>query len=186
MPLEKKFKKANRLHTIPLVELRQEDAIKDFLPDAPEGDGLTLGLSDTNGAPVKGTTTNNTQATEFASFDFPLPTDYRDTQDLTIRLNCFIDTNARNATSNLDIVAKLVKGGALDATDLCITSPIDIKAVVAAANQDFTIDGNAAGDLISAGDVLHVAISIHNDDTGGSDAGFFQMNKVSVIVPSWE
>ncbi len=186
MPLEKKFKKANRTHDIPLVELRQENALKDFLPDTPDGDGGTLGLGDAPGAPVIGTTTNNTNATEYASFDFVIPSDYRKNQNLTVRLSCFIDTNARNATSNLDVVAKLIKAGALDANDLVLTAPIDIKAVTAAADQDFTIDGDAAGDLISAGDVINIAISILNDDTGGSDAGFFQLNKVSVIVPSWE
>ena len=45
---------------------------------------------------------------------------------------------------------------------------------------------NSAGDLISAGDVLRIMIIMDNDDTGGSNAGFFQLNKLSVIVPSWE
>lgn len=185
MPLTRKRRRVSNVHTIALAHLRQEDNVKNELPDTPDGDGGTLGLGDAAGSAVLGTSTNNTDATEFAAFDFTIPPDYRDNQNLTIRLNCFIDTNARNAVSNLDVVAKLVKGGVLDATDLVLTSPIDIKAVVAAADQDFVVDGDAAGDLISAGDVLHILISILNDDTGGSNAGFFQMNKVSVIVPSW-
>ncbi len=186
MALSRKFRKANRTHTIPLVELRQEDAVKDFLPDAPEGDGLTLGLAGAIGSPVVGTTTNNTSATEFASYDFVIPSDYRNTKDLTVRLSCFIDTNARNATSNLQIQAQLIKGGNLDATDLVTSGVIDIKAVTTATDQDFTVAGNSAGDLISAGDVLRIMIIMDNDDTGGSNAGFFQLNKLSVIVPSWE
>ena len=186
MALSRKFRKENREHTIPLVELRQEDAAKDFLPDAPEGNGLTLGLADAIGSPVIGTTTNNTSATEYAAYDFVVPSDYRANQDLTVRLNCFIDTNARNAKSNLQVEAQLIKGGVLDATDLVTSGVIDIKAVLAAADQDFTVDGNAVGDTISAGDVLHLLITIINNDTGGSTAGFFQMNKLSIIVPSWE
>ena len=186
MPLAKKFRKTTREHTIPLVELRQEDSAKDFLPDAPEGDGLTMGLADAIGSPVLGTATNNTTATEYVAYDFVVPSDYRANQDLTVRVNCFIDTNARNAVSDLQVQVQHIKGGALDATDLVDSGTIDIKAITTAADQDFNVDGNAAGDLVSAGDVLHILIIMDNDDTGGGNAGFFQMNKLSVLVPSWE
>ncbi len=189
MPLKKfRPKPIDRIHTIALTNLRQEDAAKERLPDAPEGDGLTLGLADAVGSPVRGTATSNTTATEYAAFDFRVPSNYRDNQNLTVRLRCLISINPRAAVSNLDVIAKLIKDGALDATDLCITAPIDIKLITTATDQDFTIDGDAAGDLISAGDILHIQFSIHNDDTGpgGGTAGGFQLNKVSVIVPSWE
>ena len=187
MPLKKfRPKPIDRLHTIALTNLRQEDAAKERLPDLPDGDGGTLGMPDAPGSAVNGTATNNTEATEYAAFGFRLPPNYRDNQNLTVRLRCRIVPNARNAVSNLDIIAKLIKDGALDVTDLCLTAPIDIKDITTPTDQDFTIDGDAAGDLISAGDMLHIQISIHNDDTGGGGIGGFQLHKVSVIVPSWE
>lgn len=175
---------AAKTFTVPLTDLRQEDAGKDFLPDTPDGDGGTLGLADTIGSPVVGTSTNNTSATEKCAFDFVVPADYVAGNDLTVRVNGLV-TAAANATSNLDVVAKLVKGGALDATDLCTTGPIDMKDVTAAANEDFTIDSDASGDELAPGSVLHVEISFTRDDTGGSTAGTTQINAIQVLVPCY-
>ncbi len=174
-----------RIHTIALANLRQEDAAKDRLPNLAEGDGGTLGLADIFGAAVVGSVTNNTERSEKCAHDFAIPADYRDNENLIVRLNAFV-TAARAQISNLSVVAKLIKNGALDATDLSLTAAIDIKNVVVAANHDFTIDGDAAGDLISNGDVLHIEITAAMDDAPGGSGGLFQMNKVSVLVPSWE
>jgi len=172
-----------KTHAIRLTDLRQPEAAKDFLGDSPAGDGGALGLADAAGSPVLGTSTNNTAATESCMFDFAVPADYVAGQDLTVRVK-FLFTAARTAASNLDVVAKLVKGGALDATDLCTTAAKDVKAVVAEANQDFTIDSDAVGDVLAPGSVLNVVVSIAADDTGGSAAGVAQINGIDVLVPS--
>lgn len=172
-----------KTHAIRLTDLRQPEAAKDFLGDSPAGDGGALGLADAAGSPVLGTSTNNTAATESCMFDFAVPADYVAGQDLTVRVK-FLFTAARTAASNLDVVAKLVKGGALDATDLCTTAAKDVKAVVAEANQDFTIDSDAVGDVLAPGSVLNVVVSIAADDTGGSEAGVAQINGIDVLVPS--
>lgn len=168
--------------TIPLTDLRCEDAAKTLLPDTPDGDGGTLGLAAAAGSPVLGTSTNNTAATESCMFDFVVPPDYVSGQNITVRLGAYV-TAAANAESLADVVAKLVKGGALDSTDLCTTAAKDLKAVVAVANQDFTIDGDATGDELAPGSVLNVAVSLERDDTGGSTAGTTKLEYVQVLVP---
>lgn len=176
---------ATLTHTVALVDLRQEDAVKDVLPDTPDGDGGTLGLADAAGSPVVGTTTNNTSATEKCSFDFVVPPDYVAQQDITVRVNGLVSV-ARNDESLLDVVCKHVKSGDLDATDLCTTAAVDMKNVTAATDEDFTIDGDAADDEISPGDVLHVEISFETDDTGGGDDGYAQINTVQCLVPCYK
>ena len=174
-----------RMHTISLTNLRQENAAKERLPDTPDGGGGTLGLAAAAGSAVIGTTTNNSTAAESVACSFRIPGDYRDNENLTIRVRCFFSA-ARNGVSNLLVFAQLIKDGALDATNLDTTGVTDVKAVVSATDQDVDIDGSSVGDLISAGDLLRIQVLISNNDTGGSSNGFFQMDKLSVLVPSWE
>ncbi len=184
MPLKKhRPKPVDRVHTIALTDLRRQIAVKEKLADTPGGNAL--GLDDAPGSPVVGTTTNNTTALESLVFAFGVPGNYRDNENLTVRLSCLFSV-ARTLPSVIDVDVRLIKDGAIDANDLILTTPIDIKDVTSAANQDFVVDGDSAGDLVSAGDVFHIFVTIDNDDTGGSANGFFQLNKVSIIVPSWE
>lgn len=157
---------------------------KDALPDSPAGDGGGLGLADAAGSAVLGTSTSNTDATEHCQIDFVVPPDYVAGNDLTVRVKSYVSAVA-NATSDIDVVAKLVKGGALDATDLCVTAPIDGKAVVAVANNDFTIDSDAVGDVLAPGSILNIVISLQRDDTGGSTAGTVICDGVDILVPSY-
>jgi hypothetical protein len=150
----------------------------------PGGDGAELGLAVTAGAPIVGTSTNNTDATEHLVFDFPVPEDYVVGEDLIVRIS-FLMTAAANATSDLDVVAKIVKAGALDSTDICATAAKDMKDVVAAADQDFTITGDSTGDELAPGSIIHFAVSAQRDDQAGSTAGTVQINKVDVIVPCY-
>jgi hypothetical protein len=150
----------------------------------PQGDGAELGLAVTAGTPVVGTSTNNSDATEHMGIDFVVPADYKVGEDLTVRIS-FLMTAAANATSDLDVVAKLVKAGALDSTDICATAAKDLKDVVAAADQDYVITGDASGDELAPGSIVNLAISAQRDDTGGSTAGTVQINAVTVLVPSY-
>jgi len=166
-------------HTIALTDLRKSAACKTALPDA--GDATDLGLAAGAGSPVKGTTTNNNAVTEKCAFDFVVPQNVGD-GDLVLRIK-FLFSAARASESLLDVVCKHIKSGGLDATDLCLTDPIDVKAVVAETNEDFTIDHDAAGDEIAAGSVLHFEISAESDDGGGGTAGYAQINGIQVRIP---
>jgi hypothetical protein len=160
---------------------------KDVLPDSPAGDGASLGLADAAGSPVVGTTTNNgatANATEHLQFDYPIPEDYVVGQDITVRVKGLVSA-ARNAESLLDVVAKHVKAGALDATDLVSTSPIDMKAVTTETNEDFTVSGSASGDELAPGSVLNIVVSFETDDTGGGSDGYAQINGIDVLVPCY-
>ena len=177
----------SKLNAIPLSALHPGGSALDMvnvMSATPGGDGAELGLAVTAGAPIVGTSTNNTDATEHMGIDFVVPADYVVGEDLTVRIS-FLMTAAANATSDLDVVAKLVKAGALDSTDLCATAAKDLKAVVAAADQDFTITGDSTGDELAPGSIVNLAISAQRDDTGGSTAGTVQINAVTVVVPSY-
>jgi len=175
----------SKTYAIPLTNLRKSALGKDALGDAP--DATDLGLADAIGSPVVGTTTNGgstATATEKCSFDFAVPPDYVAGNDLTVRINALVSA-ARNAASPLDVVAKLIKAGALDATDLCTTSAIDMKDVTTAADENFAIDNDAAGDVLAPGSVLHVEISFKTDDTAATNDGYAKINAVTVLVPCY-
>jgi len=174
----------DKTYAIALSNLRQEDDGQALLPASPDGDGGTLGLGAAAGSPVLGSSTNNTAATEYCMFDFVVPADYVVGEDLTVRIKGKLSA-AANAESLLDVVCKHIKGGALDGTDLCSTAAIDMKAVIAEADEDFTISGVEVGDELAPGSVLNIAISFERDDTGGSTAGVAQINGIEVIVPSY-
>lgn len=166
-----------------LVDLRQDAAMKDALPDTP--DATTLGLADAAGSAVVGTTTNDTgtaSASETASFDFVVPKDYVANEDLTCRLKALVSA-AREVAQTVDVVAKLVKEGALDATDLCLTAAQDL--TTSEADYDFTIDGDASGDELTPGSVVHVQVTLATDDTGGGTDGYPQLNTVQMRVPCY-
>jgi len=175
----------SKTYAIPLTDLRKSAAGKDALGDSP--DATDLGLADAIGSPVVGTTTNGggtATATEKCSFDFAVPADYVAGGDLTVRVNAMVSA-ARNAASPLDVVAKLIKAGALDATDLCLTDAIDMKAVTTAADENFTIDSDAAGDVLAPGSILHVEVSFKTDDTGATNDGYAKINAVTVLAPCY-
>jgi len=176
-----------KTHAIALTDLRCENAVKDALPDTPDGDGGTLGLADAAGSPVVGTTTNGgatANATEKCSFDYVVPADYVAGEDIVCRVKGLVSA-ARNAESLLDVVVKHVKAGALDATDLCTTAAIDMKDVTTEANEDFTIDSDSTGDELAAGSVLHVEVSFETDDTGATADGYAQINGIEMRVPCY-
>ena len=178
------FATVTKEFVIALTDLRQNAAMKDALPDSPAGAGGAMGLGDAAGSPVLGTSTNNTTAEEHVAFDFVVPPDYVTGNDLLVRISAYLSA-AANATSNLDVISKIVKAGALDATDLTLTAPFDLKIVVATTDFDFEINNDAAGDELAPGTVLNFHITFERDDQGGSTAGVARIEKVSVRVPCY-
>jgi len=81
------------------------------------------------------------------------------------------------------VAAKRVTNAGLDATDLCLTEPINMQAVTSFTNEDFTIDGDASGDELSAGDILYIEIAFETDDTGGSSNGHGEIGLIQALVP---
>jgi hypothetical protein len=176
-----------KVHQIALSNLRQEDDAQGFLPTSPDGNGGTLGLAAAAGSPVLGSDSNSgvvgTQR-EYAMFDFVVPEDYVVGQDLTVTISAFV-SDSRDTASPLDVVAKLIKGGALDSTDLQQTAAIDIKDVVAAADQVFTISGTETGDELAPGSVINILIDVTTVDTAEAANGHVQINSIAVGVPSY-
>jgi len=168
---------------IPLNKAMQVAAMKTTLPDTP--DETTLGLAAAAGSTIVGTTTNGgatASATETLAFYYRVPPNYRTQLDLTIRIRAQVHV-ARNAESLLDVVVKRVVDAGLDATDICTTTPMDIKAVVAFADHDFTIDGNATGDELEPGTLLYIEVSLETDDTGATVDGYGEISNIKVLAP---
>ena len=145
-----------------LSELRQVAAIKDALPDAPNG--TTLGLADAAGSPVVGTTTNTNAASETAAFDVVLPANYVNGGAVTIWFVAKVSAQ-RGTAQTIDLVAKRVIGGELGA-DICATTVITLTTEY--ADHYFTITPTS----LLAGDVLHCEVTLATNDTGGGVGGY--------------
>ncbi len=159
---------------------------EDSLPILP--DGTNLGLANIIGAPIVGTATNGTslaQVNERCGFSFVIPADYRVGEDVTCRIKAFVSV-ARATLSPLGVIAKLVKDGALDTTDLILTTPSDMKDIITETDVDFTIDSDAVGDELASGSIVHIEINFETNDTSGVADGFAQINSIEMLVPSYQ
>lgn len=158
---------------IPLNQLVTLAAHKDALPDAP--DATSLGLADSPGSPLVGTTTNGgttASASETAGALIALPANYVDGQAITLRIRAKVSA-ARQVAQTVDAVVKLASDGALG-SDICATAAQSLTTDF--ANYDFTVTPTG----LVAGDVLWVEITLATDDTGASADGYPSLAGVSI------
>lgn len=169
-------KAKNRTYGISLVEMKQGAAQKDNLPDAP--DGTNLGLGDTNGNTLTGTTTNGgstASASETAIYHLPLPAQYVAGEDITLRLKALCSPLA-TLFSACDVVAAKLSGGSVG-SDICATASQNL--ATAEADYDFTI----TGDSLNPGDIVYLSVTLATNDTGGTQDAIPKINSLQVIIP---
>lgn len=158
-----------KAYGVKLSEMRKAAAVKDALPDAP--DGTNLGHGDAAGSVLTGGQTNNTAISETCAFDFVLPAEYVAAAALTLRVRCKVSAT-RFLNQRIDAVAKLL-GDSLGA-DICATA---VQAITTSyADYDFVITPAT----LVAGKVLHVELTLSTDDTGGSTNGTPTISAVSL------
>lgn len=162
-----------RVKGVPLGELRKVAAMKDALGDA--GDNTALGVADTAGSPLLGSTSNNSSKSEVAGYDFVMPQDYVAGQDFTVRARAKVSAT-RFVGATVDLTAKLV-GDSLGA-DICATNAQTLTTSYAA--YDFTVTG--AG--INPGDTVNLQFLLSSNDTGGSTNGASSATQLTVRYPA--
>jgi hypothetical protein len=163
-----------RSYGIPSTSFRQSAAHKDALPDAP--DGTALGLADAAGSPIVGTTTNGgatASESEICHVLYPLPPDYVDGREVTIRLRAKVSAT-RNTSQTIDLVAKRMGDGALGA-DICATAVQTL--TTAYANYSFVITPTT----LVAGDILSLEVTLATDDTGATLDGYPALTQAVLI-----
>lgn len=151
------------IYGIALHELRKSSAMKDILADTP-GSSL-LGVGDTAGSLLTGTTTNGgstASANESASFLFALPASYIAGGAITVRSRAKVSA-ARNVSQTVDCVCK--NAGDTLGSDICATAAQTL--TTGYVNYDFTITPTG----LSAGMLLNVDLYLATDDTGAAANG---------------
>lgn len=157
---------------IPLTNLRKSAAAKDDLPDAP--DATELGLADTQGSLVVGTTTNGgatAAATEKAAVRVALPANYVNGEAITLRIRAKVSVS-RQVGASVDAVVK--KCGDSLGSDICATAAQTLSTSF--ANKDFTITPTG----LVAGDELNIEVALASDDTGGSANGLPSISHIEL------
>ena len=160
---------------IPLPTLHPVATAKDILPDTPNG--TTLGLGDTAGAALTGSTTSGSgtaTATETALFAVPLPANYVAGTAVKVRLRARV-TAARQVSATIDLAVSKQGDGALGA-DIVTTAAQAL--TTSYADKDFVVTSTS----LAAGDILVGTITAAANDTGGNTNGAIAVSAVSVII----
>lgn len=164
-----------RAIAIPLIGMSPIAAVKDSLPDSPNG--TSLGLSDTAGGALTGSTTNSggtASASESAGFVAVLPTNYVAGGAVTIRVRAKVSA-ARQVTQTIDATIKK-QGDATLGSDIVATAAQTL--TTSYANYDFTVTPTG----LAAGDVLVGTIVAAADDTGGGNNGAITVTAVTILA----
>lgn len=165
-----------RLVALPLSEARKSAAWKDALADTPGSS--ELGLADTLGSPLAGTTTNGgatATGSDSALWLVALPSSYAAGESVKVRIRAKV-TAARTVSATIDAVVKKISDGAAG-SDICATAAQSINSTTY-ANKEFTITATS----LSAGDLLAVQITAAADDTGGSANGIAHVAGVWLVL----
>jgi len=159
---------------IPFAGLHAVAAMKEALPDAP--DGTSLGLADASASLLTATTDNGVSVSETAAIEVAIPAGYTAGDTLTFRVRGKISALPTVASSNtFDITAKL-RGDAGLGSDINTTAA---KVTTAAmANYDFVITPTG----IVAGDILEIVLTVAANDTGGTTNGIHTISKLALLI----
>lgn len=157
---------------ISLLRMSPSGAMKDQLPDAPNG--TSLGLADAAGSGIVGSTTNGgatNSVTETAAFEHTLPSSYVAGAAITLRVRAKVSV-LRTTTQTIGAVVKLL-GDASLGSDLNTTAAQTLTASY--ANYDFVITPTG----LVAGNILDVALTVVNTAGVASD-GFVSISRIEM------
>jgi hypothetical protein len=151
---------------IPLADGKRVAALKDALPDTP--DGTTLGLGDSLGSVITGTTTNSgatASESETCAFFVSVPAEYNPAAFPVLRLSAKVSAT-RQVAQTIDVTVQVIGSDGSAGSDICSTAVQNL--TTSYADYDFTITGTS----LSGGDLLYIVVTLATDDTGGGSDGF--------------
>lgn len=165
-------------HTIDLYAFMKAAARKDALPDTP--DTTALGLADTVGSVITGTTTHGGStdtASETAAFRWKVPFGYTPASNtLSLVLRAKVSAARQVGATVAAVVKKVGLDGALGSDIVASGSPGTLTTSLA----DTTIVITDTG--LAGGDVLDVVVTLASDDTGGSTDGYPTLAHAKFVV----
>jgi hypothetical protein len=137
-------------------------------------DGTTFGTDSvfvTTGD-VKGVTT-----TRRARYQFTLPPEYEEAEDVKIRVSAGMKTTVSDTTATVDIEVHKVAGDRTVGTDLCATAAQSINSLTM-ADKDFTITAAT----LSPGDQLDIRVTIAVTDGSAGTAVIGTIGELSPLL----
>lgn len=166
-----------KIKVIPLNSAHKVAAWKasDPLPDTP--DATSLGLGDTAGSVLVGSTTNGgatATSSENAGFTITMPEDYVSGSAFSIIGTAKV-TAARQVSASIDFTAKAVTEAGLGA-DLVTTTATSVNTGTAFADKTFDVNGTG----LVAGSVIEVVTVLATNDTGAANDGHAELGKLVI------
>lgn len=164
--------KADRKIGLPISEFRAPAAGKDVLGDT--ATGAVLGLADTIGAPLLGTTTaggGTATSNQSAIYSMCLPGNYLKGGNLRVGVRAKVSALA-TVSATVDATLREV-GDAGIGSDLVTTAAQNL--TIAYADYYFDLSDEST---LEAGDNVIVQVALARDDTGGALSGAPSITKV--------
>lgn len=167
---------------IPLTSLRVWDAWQTVLPSAASADdlGVVTGTWATDTPTLQSSDGKATTITQYTGFEFTLPPEYDNSQDMKIRVTAGMLTTVSDGTATIDLECYQGNGfGGITGSDLCQTSAISVNSL-SQSNNDFTID--AAGASLQTGDILFFRLTAAITDTATGTAVIIKAGQISAML----
>jgi len=168
----------NRVYTVPLTSIRENDLTALGTAASAAKFGLVAGTHGTASPALVSEAANANSKTDTCRLQFSVPGGYTAAQNLTVTIHAHVDTTPLTVACTLDVQAYESTGEKGISADICATAAQDINSATW-ADKSFTITGT---DLV-AGDVLDIELTVVANDTGGAVNKAAELGKIKITVP---
>jgi hypothetical protein len=166
-------------YPVPPFALRVWDNLTAALPQTAGTDDLAIieGTLGTDAPTIQSSDGKATTITQYARFQFVLPPEYTDQQNLVVRIRAGMITTISDGTATVDVQAyRHDEDGGVSA-DLCATAAQTINSLTK-SNKDFTVTGST----LFAGDTLDIRLAVAITDTATGTAVIGEISRVAMLL----
>lgn len=166
-------------YPIPVQALRVWDNLTSALPQTAATDDLAIieGTLGTDAPTIQSGDGKATTITRYARFQFTLPPEYTDQQNLVVRIRAGMITTISDGTATVDVQCYRHDADGGVSADLCATAAQTINSLTK-SDKDFTITGST----IFAGDTLDVRITVAITDAATGTAVIGEISRIAMLL----
>lgn len=138
--------------------------------------GLTYGAYGTNSPKILGEAASGASKTDKFRFTKPLPPEYVDGANVTVRVHCKEAVGAATISTTVSCLVRKSDKETGVGSNICATSGQDV--TTAYADKDFAVTPTG----LVRGDILDIEVTGMTDDTGGTVGTVLTISDVEVLM----
>lgn len=165
--------------TVPATDLRVWDNFASLLPGTAAADDLAVieGTLGTDAVTLQTSDAKVSTTTQYARFLYTLPVEYRDGEDVQVRVRAGMVTTVSDGTATVDVQAYAHDDDGAVGSDLCATAAQSINSLTK-SNNDFVV--TATG--LSSGDTLDIRVAVAITDAATGTAVIGEISKIAMLL----